>query len=142
MAISDLGQNKAYLQVPAMTRKRSFDTSTDPQLAYSQRTKTARYTPQQTQQPRYPPPPQQYAYNAQQWPPPVPQGRGVAPWSGQGHPPQRWAPPIPMQAMMPVPGWPGPAAPMVRGRVKGTCFDYLEKGICLRGVAVLPTSVR
>jgi hypothetical protein len=119
-------------------RKRSFDTaSQSPSGQY----------PNKYPRPAYSTP---YGYPVvppasqpvQQWPG-IPPSR-VAPWPGQGPPPPGWnsTPPIPV---VPVPlpqQWPSIPQPPVPPRpkiprIKGTCFDFLEKGVCLRGAAVL-----
>lgn len=81
---------------------------------------------------QYPLVPTQYGYSPlpviqpQQWPG-VPPSRFV-PWPGQGPPPPGWNIGIPpLQQYTP----PRPKLP----RIKGTCFDYVEKGVCLRGAA-------
>jgi hypothetical protein len=53
-----------------------------------------------------------------------------APWPGQGPPPPGWnlGTQFPVSYSPPRPKMP---------RIKGTCFDFLEKGVCLRGAAVL-----
>jgi hypothetical protein len=83
------------------------------------------------------PPAQQYAYAPlplgppQQWPG-VPPSRFV-PWPGQGPPPPGWNAVSPV-VTAPV-QWPTPVRSKPP-RIKGTCFDYVEKGVCLRGAAV------
>lgn len=115
-------------------RKRSFETATQsPTVQYAN--KYPRQTYSQTYS-SYPAPPQP---QLQQWPG-IPPSR-IAPWPGQGPPPPGWNASlvpvaIPPQWPTPPPLPPHPPRPKIP-RIKGTCFDYLEKGICLRGAAVL-----
>jgi hypothetical protein len=121
-----LSKTKSYLPtVPAaQSRKRPAEV---PLQVYSNK------------QPR-----QQYNSYPVQSSPPTPtswpgiSGHHPVPWPGQGPPPPGWnAVPPNMIAMVPV-NVPMPALPQrIRPqRRKGTCFDYMERGICLRGAAV------
>ena len=126
-------------------RKRSFETaSQSPVVQYPN--KHPRQTYPQTYQ-SYPAQPPPLPPQVQQWPG-IPPSR-VAPWPGQGPPPPGWnSAPVPVSVPAPVtrqPQWstppplpPLPSRPKI-SRIKGTCYDYLEKGICLRGATVLLT---
>jgi hypothetical protein len=116
-------------------RKRSLETALQsPPVQYPN--KYPRQTYPQTYS-SYPVPPQP---QVQQWPG-IPPSR-IAPWPGQGPPPPGWnsgpvSVPVPPQWSTPPPPFPTlPPRPKTT-RIKGTCYDYLEKGICLRGAAVL-----
>jgi len=137
-------------------KKRSFDTAIQPPPTnYQNKVQRPAYSPPQVQQPNQQTTSlQQTSYipnvitpNPTQGWPGFPTG-AFAPWPGQGPPPPGWnsnlhltmPPPFPIAVPVPVPSpsqWPvSPPQQRRANRVKGVCFDYVEKGVCLRGATV------